>query len=1040
MKKYIIILIMCCCFSTAFAQERVSGTVVDASGLPVYGATVIQKGTRQGVAVDENGRFSFLLKSGEQVLEVSMLGYKTQVVDVKTQKENLRVVLSEDAVFMEEVVVVGFGEQKKVSVTGAIANIGNAELKNTPTSSVTNALTGRIPGLVTRQESGRPGGDAATMFIRGRASLNNTSPLVMVDGVERDMSQIDVEDIAVVSVLKDASATAVYGVRGANGVVLITTKRGEDGKAKISFSAEAGITSYIRVQEVLDANTTALFAREGLVNDRLNPSDLNNSDNCGISEYDRYLYRSQERPFTHPDNNWLDIFTKNGSQQKYNVNVSGGTDKVKYYVSVGYFTQAGMFQTDINKIREHPTVKRLIELSPAVDKALAPKEYDPSYFYRRLTARSNVDIQVTKDFNVKIDLSYRFGKRNRPGTYDGLDSNAENMRLFGMFYRLAPYRFPIIHENGSMASNTGAWRQNPAVTLAYTGFRSDYSNDMETSFSFNYNMRKLVKGLRLTGQFSYDTDWSSWWGVRTQPAVYQNNGDGTYSAGLQAQLPSHGSGKTAAAYKKYGELALRYNKSFNQKHNVSAVALATYTSNSAPISGKYTYVAHVYQALIGRVNYDYDNRYLVEFNVGYNGSNRFAKGHQYQAFPAASVGWVLTNEPYYQKNKILSFAKLRGSFGKVGNDKLGSFSYYYLSEYVGGQSYGFGGSSFNSVGAGLLEGSMANPNVTWEKSTKYNVGIDTKWFNNHLSLSADMFKEHRTDILIAPEKKIISAGIAKKAENGAIVDNKGFEIEAEYSNRVGKVDYFLKGIYSYARNKVIERMENNKDYPYLYESGNPIGQHIGYVWDGFFTSYEEIASSPQQFGLTNLQPGDMKYKDINQDGLVDQNDQMPIKYSPIPEITYSLHAGIAWKGLDISVLFQGAAHGSVYLTGDVAWDHAAGNYYQEHLNRWTPETAATATYPRFGLKADGNHQNYYKSDYWLHDGDYLRLKNAQIGYTLPKKWFTKLKISKVRVYANGYNLYTWDSLKKVDPESPAGTNGYFYPQQKNINFGANVTF
>ena len=528
--------------------------------------------------------------------------------------------------------------------------------------------------------------------------------------------------------------------------------------------------------------------------------------------------------------------------------------------------------------------------------------------------------------------------------------------------------------------------------------------------------------------------------MKERPYIYSYNATtDTYKQGLAGQLPSHGSGKTAATYQKYGEIALRYNQTFNKKHNVSAVALGTYTSNSSP-GGSYSYIPQVYQALIGRVNYDFQNRYLFEFNIGYNGSNRFAKGHQYQAFPATSIGWILTNEPYFKKNDILTFAKVRGSFGIVGNDKLGSFSYYYLSEYVGGQDYGFGGLSYSEIGTGLLEGSMANPYVTWEKSKKYNLGIETKWFKDHLSINFDLFKEHRTDILLEPQKTIIAAGTSLKAENGGIVDNKGFELQVDYSNRIGQVNYFVTGIYSYARNEVIERMENAQPYSYRYQKGNPIGQHMGYVWDGFFSSYEEIASSPQQFGLSNLKPGDMKYKDINGDGIVDENDQMPIKYNPVPEITYSLQAGISWKGLDVSVLFQGAAHASVYLTGDIAWDNNFGNYYEEHLTRWTPETAATATYPRFMQNALSTHQNYYKSDYWVYDGGYLRLKNVQIGYTLPKKWFRKAGISTVRVYANGYNWCTWDNLKKVDPESPAGTNGYFYPQQKIINFGLNISF
>lgn len=1043
MKNVILICIFACFSFQSFAQKKVSGVVKDESGSALIGAVIVQKGSTNGTVTDAEGNFSITLNANiPPVLQVSMIGYGTAEMNV-ANLTSVSFEMKEANVDLEEVVVIGFGTQKKVSVTGSIANVGNKELKSSPTASATNALTGRVAGLVTRQESGRPGGDDAKLFIRGRASLNNSDPLVLVDGVERGFSQVNPEDIESVSILKDASATAVYGVRGANGVVLVTTKRGTVGKAKISFSSDFGITQFNRLTEAMNAETTAIFQREGTINVGLDPSILSNTSNFRVSEYDNYLYRTQLSPFTHPDNNFVEIFTKPGAQQNYNFNISGGNKAVSYFVSVGYFTQTGMFETDIDEIRKHPTLQRLIELSPEVDKALVNKDYDAGYLYNRLTTRSNIDLTITEDLKLGVDMSYRFSRQNRPGAYDGLNSASEGLRLLAVFYRNAPQMFPLINPNGSHAASIGAWRQNPLVTLSYTGYRTDYDNDLETTFSLNYNLRKLMKGLTLTGKFSYDVGWENWRGMQWRPYIYSYNPvNQSYLQGLASVLPGAASARTAPAYKQYTEIALRYKKTFAVKHNFSAVALVTRSSVSTSLGGEYSYVPHVYQALISRANYDFNNRYLFEINMGYNGSNRFAEGHRYQLFPAASVGWVLTSEPFMPKSNILSFAKFRASAGQVGNDKLGSFSYYYKSTYVNGMGYSFG-STQNTRITGLIEGRMANEMITWETATKYNAGMDTKWFGSRLSFNADIFKEHRTDILTNPQRFTVTSGINGIAPtNIGIVDNQGYELELGWEDKIKKnFSYMAKAIFANAKNKVVEMSEAVQPYDYLYSTGNPIGQFMGYHFDGFYSSYDEIASSPQQFGLSNLAPGDMKYKDLNKDGIIDQNDQAAIGYSPVPEYTFSLLLGCEYKGFDINVLFQGAARSSVYMVGDLGWDNSWGNYYDTHINRWTPETAATATYPRFLQKSDGNNQNYYASDFWLIDGDYLRLKNVQLGYTLPKSFFKRSPVKSIRFYSNASNLLTWDKVKRVDPESdPERNNGQFYPQQRIMNFGVNVTF
>ncbi|MBQ7195078.1 MAG: TonB-dependent receptor [Bacteroidales bacterium] len=1045
MKRFILTLISAFAAIAALAQGlQVSGTVKDENGEPLVGAYVIVKGTTTGNMTMPDGTYTLNVPAGVQnpVLVFTFLGYEDQEVAVGSRKRIDAVMIS-NTNDLQEAVVVGFGTQQKASITGAISNVGNDALVSTPTSDVTNSLSGRIPGLASRQESGRPGGDDATLYIRGRSSTTSTAPLVLVDGVERSLSQIPNDDIESISVLKDASATAVYGVRGANGVILVTTRRGQDGKARVSFSTEHALTTYNRVTECLSAYETARLQREGATWRGDDPSNIaTNPMTFDSTEYDNYLYLSQTSPFTHPDNHFTDIFTKNGSQHKYNVNVSGGNKAIKYFVSVGYFNQDGMFQTDVEKLKQKPTFQRIIEAEPSIDGILQQPNYDASYYYKRITTRANLDIQLTKRLDVQINLAYISGQQNRPGGYDNLDGDSENMRLFGMFYRNAPQAFALVNQNGSMGGSLGVWRQNPLVTLCYTGFKRTFSSKLQDNMMVNLDLSDLLDGLRITGNFSYDASWGSWWGVIQRPYIYDYNDKAdTYTQGLAGVLPSRGSGVTAATYHTYAEAALRYKHTFAEKHNVNAVVLGTYTSNNRPNSGnRFSYVPHVYKALIGRVNYNYMNKYLFEVNAGYNGSNRFAKGHQYQVFPAASLGWVITEEPWMKPAKnVLSFAKIRSSYGIVGNDNLGNFSYYYLSSYGNGEKYSFG-ETWQALTTGLVEGKPANLNISWEVSRKFDAGIDTKWAKNRLSLNADYFFEKRTGILNTPANfTLISGMTGMSPDNIGVIINRGYELEANYADKIGDFRYNFGGNISYAHNTIIKNGEADQPYDYMYSKGHSIGQFSGYHVLGFFESYEDIAASPTQFGLSTYMPGDVKYADINGDGVVDDNDQAKIGFSNVPELTFAWNFGFNWKGIDFSILFQGATRSTIRIYGDLGYDNIWGNYYSEHRNRWTPETAATATYPRLYRKSMETLSNYFASDFWLYDGSYLRLKNVQIGYTFPKKVSNKLRINNLRVYANGYNLMTWDHVGKVDPESP-NTNGYFYPQQIIYNCGLSFNF
>ena len=1043
--KKIIILFICLTSSIwhVCAQTKVSGIVKDAQGMEMIGATVLQKGTNNGIVTGLDGKFTLTLSNkAEQTLLISMIGFIEQSIAIKKNHPFINITLEEDIAQLDEVVVVGYGTQKKVSLTGSISNVGTEDLKSMPVSSVTNALGGRIPGLVTRQESGRPGGDQATMFVRGRASLNDSSPLVLIDGVERPMAQIAPDDIEPISVLKDASATAVYGVRGANGVILVTTRRGREGETRISFSSEFGVTSFNRISQTLNAESVSRFMREGAINDGFDPSDTGNTRGLFLSEYDNYLYRTQKSPFTHPDNDFVDMFTKNGLQQKYNVNLSGGNKTVRYFVSVGYFTQTGMFETDVDKIKEHETIQALLAASPDVAKGLYKEGYNSEYKYSRLTTRSNIDINLTEDFKVSVNLAYRFGSQNRPYGYDA--DGQEALRLFGMFYRNSPQAFPILNANGTYAAADGIWRQNPLVTLCYSGFFLNFNNKLETDFAFKYNLRKLLKGLSIDGKFSYDAGWSNNRSIQQRPNIYQYNPvNGTYKQGLEMVLPTKATNKTAATHRKYAEAAVRYKQSFSG-HNISGLVLYNMSYTSTP-GGRYSYVPHIYQALVGRVNYDYENRYLFEVNAGYNGSNRFAEGHRYQLFPAASVGWVLTNEPFFKENPILSFTKLRFSYGEVGNDKLGGFSYYYRSGYDEGLGYTFG-ETHNPAIKGLIQGKSANENITWEVARKYNLGLETKWLKDKISASIDFFKERRSNILCEPERYSQAAGSNGLAPiNYGVVTNQGYDLEIGYQDQKGDFGYSIKGIYGYAHNEIVEKSESVKPYAYMSQTGNPIGQFIGYISDGFFSSYEDIASSPVQFGQVS-RPGDIKYKDLNGDGVIDDNDQTYYSgiYPNNPQLVYGFGLNVQYKGIYAGVFFQGVGRTSVNLKANTSYfvpfangkdQSSARVQAADHWSASDPNNM-NVLYPRLHTNEYSN--NTLNSTWWYRNGSFLRLKNVELGYQFDKKLVQRWKMQNLRIYVQGSNLAVWDHVKMWDPE--IGNSGARYPINATWTFGLDVTF
>ena len=1008
------------------AKHTVKGVVEDALG-PIAGANVVEKGQpSNGTITNLDGKFTLKVTSNKAIIAISMIGMKTVEVTVPKDGKTLTVRLHDDTQTLDEVVVVAYGQQKKVSVTGSISAVGNRELKQGPTSSVTNSLTGRIPGLVTRQTSGRPGEDAAALYIRGRATVNDASPLIMVDGIERDFSQIDPDEIESISVLKDASATAVYGVRGANGVILVTTKRGNSGKAKVSFSGEFGITQINRITKMVNAEEYATLMNEGLVNEGQAPK---------YTEHDMQLYRDQSSPFTHPDNDYIDMFTKLGTQQKYNVNVSGGNERLKYFVSLGYFHQNGTYETDIEKLKKKPDLAKLIAINPELDNLLQQPDYNSAYYYNRFNVRTNLDIQVTKDFSIGVDFSYRTGSKNRP------NSEGDASRAFNNMTRTPANAFPLVNENGTFAAVPNLVRANPLHAFLYQGYRKDNDSALEGTVKLNYDLHAITKGLSIGGKFSYNSYIEdNGMGLNVVEPVWKYNENGTYQRLLAKVFPSLINFASGAKKRVYWEAFVNYSHQFAEKHNVSGLILYNYNSHQAPGDGEYGGLPQVYQGLVARANYDFEGKYLVEINLGYNGSNRFVEGERYALFPSASVGWIVTNESFLKDSKLLPYWKIRASLGQVGNDKFGSnFAYYSEATYAAGTNYNFGESPTAASG-GLLEGKAAQI-VSWERSTKFNIGMDTRWFEGKLTLNAEYFRENRTNILKTPSRTNIISGVTSfSPQNLMEVKNQGVEVEVGWDHKIKDFGYRIKANIAYNHNEIIEQNEQIRKYPYMNRTGGSIGQQFSLIADGFYNTYAEIAAGPTQYGT--LQPGDVRFRDINGDGVINDYDIAPFGFSDVPEITGSFQVGLSYKNFDLTVMFQGATRVTIPLTGEVAWEffNLGSALADRHLARWTPETQQTATYHRMSNSSGSNQNNFKSSSMYLYDASYLRLKNVELSYNFPKKWFTHTPISALRMYVNGFNLLTWDKLKVIDPEAQPANRGNFYPQQRIYNLGVNVTF
>lgn len=980
--------------------------VDDRTSEPLVGATVKVKGSTIGTITDIDGNFALDIPDNISpiVFEVSYMGYASkEAAPAKTTGFTIR--LAEDSQTLEEVQIIAYGKQSKMSVTAAISSIDTKELLKSPSGSVANALSGAVTGLSSIQPSGQPGAENPSIYIRGTGSLSDelSKPLILVDGVERSFFQMDSHEIESITVLKDAASTAVFGVRGANGVVLVTTRRGVSGKPVISLNSSFGLTQALRNLKGVDSYTYATLYNEAQLSD--NPS-LTESQ-LGFSPFVIDMFRTNEDPIMFPNVDWNDYLFKNLAwQTQHNLTLSGGGERFRYFVSLGYLLQDGM-------------LKQLGE------------SYDPNYQYKRFNYRSNVDIDITKSTLLKVNIGGHVGAKREPRTDE----------LWRKVLWSTPFSSPGIVD-GKLISNIYSNRYisigERSCPLDYYynyGYNVDTDNVLNLDLALEQKLDFITPGLSMNIKGAYNTNYNvkasrtpsgadsmctpiylgsietpgmDFWDPRfDRTIVYQTDG----VSGLHEQM-SYGE-EVGRGRNWYGEFSLNYSRSFGD-HDVSALFLYNQSKKYYPetkIDGKVFYmdIPTAYVGYVGRMTYAYKKRYMVDLNAGYNGSENFAPDKRFGFFPAVSAGWILSEEKFMKKQKVIDFLKLRASYGIVGNDKMENARFLYMAGAWSGYNTvakGQGSWQFGKDGGtGLLpdakENTMGNPDVTWEKVAKQNYGIDLKMFDSRLSLTADVFFEKRKDILSTRNTLPAITDINLPKINLGKVNNHGYELSLGWNDRAGKVDYWLKANVSYAKNKIIYMDEVVPNEPYMAETGRSTGLTYGYIFDRFLQKDDFDADGNlkkdengrqilPQMALGTPRPGDALFKDLNGDGVINGDDKTRFGYAERPDYVFGFLGGLKWKNFEFSMQWTAAMNASRILDGE--YRNAFGSTNSRMLlkfladGRWTEENP-NSRFPRLTFM---NKSHYLQtSDLWLMNGSYLRLKTAEISYTLPQKDFLK---------------------------------------------------
>jgi TonB-linked SusC/RagA family outer membrane protein len=1040
---FLILMILFGMNQSVWAQSvKITGTVTDNLGLPIPGVTIIEKGTKKAVSTDIDGKYSFGTSS-KSVLVFSYVGFETKEILVNGQSViNLKMKTS--STDLNEVVVVAYGKQKKITQTGAITSLNSEQLSRSPSANIANSLAGQITGISTVQASGRPGGDDPRIFIRGIASLSEdrSQPLIIVDGVERPFSGLDPDEIETFSLLKDASATAVYGVRGANGVVIVTTKRGKLGKASITASYSQGLQEATQLPEFADSYTYAKAWNQSQRNDGVTENNLRFQPN--VLE----AFRTNSDPILYPNTDWLDYILKPfAKQSRANVNISGGSDKVRYFASLGALTQDGLFKT-------------------------FESTYDYNFSYNRYNFRTNLDIDVTKTTKLAVTIGGQVGVRNEPLTKS--DSSID--LLFRSIYWSAPFGSPGIVDGKYIVNDTYYIPDNKNNGLdPFYGY--GYTNVIENRLNFDLDFSQqlsFVKGLNFGAKLSNNTFYShakirQTTIIRYTPILLKDIPNRVLLPGEDGNLlvlqPSGSNGDLAYAESQgqgrnwYLESRLNYSRKFGS-HNLGGLLLYNQQKEYFPkdANGVATTFQEIPRGLVGiagRVTYDYNSKYSADVNIGYNGSENFAKSKRFGFFPAVSAGWVISKESFMEALPVFSFLKLRYSYGIVGNDKIGGGRFLYLPDSFDPSTTSTGynfGTDVTTNQTGAVENKLGNPDVTWEKATKQNFGVELKLFKDKLGIVFDVFKENRKDILVTSRgllPDLLGTTTIAPAVNVGIVENKGYEIEFNWKEQKNKNFGFALNLnLSYSKNKIIYQEEAPRNQPYQFRTGQSVGQPFGYKYDRFFTQadfdYVELNRTNGTLDqvpnfLKNLKPGDLMYKDLNGDNEINIEDQTAIGFPDYPMYNFGINLNVNVKSFDFNMAWAGATNTSRLLenTLNTPFEGSTRGLLQIFPdNAWTPETANTATLPR--LSVLGNTNNSAASDFWIRDASYIRLKTLETGYNFKGRFFKKMGISTFRLYFNANNLITITKLKIIDPESK--TVRPQYPLIKLYNVGIKLNF
>ena len=1005
----------------SFAQEKnITGVILDETDTGIPGAYVIVKGQTRGAMTDDQGKFSISV-SPSDALVASFLGYLDEEVKVGNNT-HLTIKLVPAANELEGVVKVAYGTQRKASVIGSISTVDLSTLAQSQ-GNLSTSLAGKLAGVVAIQKTGEPGA-SADFWIRGVSTFGaNSTPLILVDGVERSMDMVDTEDIASLSILKDASATALYGVRGANGIVLITTRRGAESKPQLSIKVETGMTSPTKLPQM--ASTSEFI-------DFLNNMYINSGQDQIFSDFQREQYLSGADPDLYPSVDWVnEVFKNQAMTTRANIGVSGGTKSVRYYVGGSYYLEDGILNTAAND------------------------RYDAQMSYQRFNFRTNVDINLTKSTILGMNLSTQFTVKNAPGA--GLD------QLLTQTMTLTPTAIPQKYSDGTLASIKGT--ANPYNLLNETGYANTSSNVAQTTVSLEQDFSDFItEGLKARAAFSFDATNTNILSRSIAPKTYRAIGRNPETGEIQYEVIDDYAGyitlgtslpNTKSQNSRYinFEGSLNYERLIAYNHRVSAMVL--YSMRSLHLTNPGSYIAafpYKSMGVASRATYSYKDRYFIEFNAGYNGSENFAPGHRFGFFPALAVGYMISNEPWWEGvSDVISTLKFKASHGKVGNDEIGGSRRFAYNSTINTSATGAAwgtvpnssATGYTTVG-GITTSETGNSEVEWEEATKSNAGIELVLFKE-LSIQADLFRDYRDGIFLMRQSTPSAVGLQKdQYVNIGEMLNRGFDMSAEYDHVFANgFKVSARANYTFNRNRLIYNDQPSQVEEYLNEVGFAYGQRKGLISCGLFEDQADIDSWPlQTFG--DVQPGDIKYKDINGDGQVDKYDYVAIGYTTIPEINYGFGLSVGYKGIDASVFFNGVANvtrqiGGSNLYGASSSPQLTGQVFQDVArNHWTVDNPnPNAPYPRLGTTRSNN--NVQTSDYWTRDMSFIRLKNAEIGYTVPKKITRKAKIEALRVYVAGTNLVTFSKFKLWDPELETAT-GTRYPITRNISLGLNMNF